>query len=145
MDAEIGPHAWWRAPGPWRVALEGTPESGWRPAWGALLAGGEPTMPLADGGQGVADPAWRPARHRHARLASVEAALAWAHEALEGAPPGWSVALRSRPTGLLAADRVRWRARGIDDLRAAAREIAGWTGDPPAAPAVPRRIPDRRP
>ncbi len=136
MEEIFNAHAWWRAPGPWRVALEGAPDGGWRPAWGALLAGGEPTMPLDGREPAVAATAWRPPRRRHARLASVEAALAWAHEALDGAPPGWSVALRSPSAGRLAADRVRWRARSVDDLRAAAREIAGWTGDPPDAPTA---------
>jgi len=135
MDETPRHHAWWRAAGPWRVALEGPLERSWRPAWGALLAGGEPTMPLADGRQGATRAAWRPARHRHARLASVEAALAWAHEALAAAPPGWSVTVRSPAAGA-SGERLRWRARSIDDLRAAAREIAGWTGEPPAAAAV---------
>ncbi|MBW6457192.1 MAG: UvrD-helicase domain-containing protein, partial [Trueperaceae bacterium] len=143
MDETPHPHAWWRAPGPWRVALVGPPESGWRPAWGALLAGGEPTMPLDAREPDLASTAWRPPRRRHARLASVEAALAWAHEALDGAPSGWSVAFRSPPAGPPVADRVRWRARGSDDLRAAAREIAGWTGEPPAAP--PPAAADPRP
>lgn len=78
MDPIPRPHAWWRAPGAWRVALEGPPESGWRPAWGALLAGGEPTLPLDGREPDLAPTAWRPPRRRHARLASVEAALAWA-------------------------------------------------------------------
>ncbi len=136
MDGPPHPHAWWRASGPWRVALEGPPEGGWRPAWGALLAGGEPTMPLDAHEPDLAPTAWRPPRRRHARLASVEAALAWAHEALDGAPPGWSVALRSG-NGTTAGERLRWRARSVGDLRSAAREIAGWTGDPPTAPVAP--------
>jgi len=136
MDATPRPHTWWRSAGPWRVTLEAPPDGGWRPAWGALLAGGEPTMPLAGGGQDAPTAAWRPGRRRRARLASVEAALAWAHEALAGAPPGWSVAVRAA-----AGDRVRWRARGVDDLRAVAREMAGWSGEPPAAPAGERPCP----
>lgn len=128
MDETRRPHAWWHAPGPWRVALEGPPDAGWRPAWGALLAGGEPTMPLA-GDDHPELPGWRPPHRRRARLPSVEAALAWAHEALDGAPSGWSVALRSAPRGL-RDERVSWRARGIADVRAAARAIAGWTGEP---------------
>jgi DNA helicase II / ATP-dependent DNA helicase PcrA len=136
MDEPPRPHAWWRAHGPWRVALEGPPEGGWRPAWGALLAGGEPTMPLDGHGQDPAPTAWRPPRRRHALLASVEAALAWAHEALDGAPPGWSVTVRSPAAGA-AGERLRWRALSVDDLRAAAREIASWTSEPPAATATP--------
>ena len=141
MDEPPRPYAWWRAPGPWRVALEGPADAGWRPAWGALLAGGEPTMPLDGEEPDLAPATWRPPRRRHARLASVEAALAWAHEVLYGAPPGWSVALRSPTAGPSVADRVRWRARGVDDLRALAREIARWTGEPPAPAAAPAADP----
>lgn len=133
------PPRWWCAAGPWKVTLEGPPDAGWRPAWGALLAGGEPTMPLTgDDRPATASQEtsrWRPPRRRRARLPSIEAALAWAHEALDGAPVGWSVALRSAPRGL-RDDRVAWRARGIADVRAAARAIAGWLGEPDAGPTT---------
>jgi len=145
------PARWWSAPGPWTVALEGPPEAAWAPAWGALLAGGEATMPLGDAavardaaGAGrraptaserpaaVAATPWRPPRRRRTRLPSIEAALAWAREALTGAPAGWSVALRGADGG-----RVRWRARTPAEVREAARAIAGWTGTPPRARADP--------
>lgn len=114
---------WWQASGPWTATLDGPAPAPWRPAWGALLAGGEATVPLADDGP----PIPVAARRTSGRLASAEAALAWAREALRTAPPGASVALRA------GGPRVRWRARGVDDVRAMARELAGWNGAPPTS------------
>jgi DNA helicase II / ATP-dependent DNA helicase PcrA len=130
----MDPPRWWQAHGPWIVVLEGSSDEAWRPAWLALLAGGEATMPLDDdtsaaGGAPTAGD-WRPPWRRRRRLPSVEAALAWARARLDGAPPGWSVALRAADGG-----RVRWRARSADDVRRAARDLAGWRGEPP--PVVP--------
>ena len=114
---------WWQAGGPWTATLDGPAPAPWRPAWGALLAGGEATVPLADDGP----PIPVAARRTSGRLASAEAALAWAREALRMAPPGASVALRA------GGRRVRWRARCVDDVRAMARELAGWHGAPPTS------------
>jgi DNA helicase II / ATP-dependent DNA helicase PcrA len=136
-DAAPPAARWWRAAGPWSASLEGPGAEPWRPAWTALLAGGEPTMPVDEPGaadRAVAASGWRPPRRRRVRVPSVEAALAWARERLEGAPLGWTVALRAD-----AGERVRWRARGVDDVRAAARELAGWQGDPPGRSAPTAR------
>ena len=63
MDPPAPPR-WWQAPGPWRTSLEGPTDAPWHPAWLALLAGGEVTMPLDDdaaGAGGAPSPGdWRP-------------------------------------------------------------------------------------
>jgi len=137
--------SWWGCDphGPWWVELQSPAP---RPviAWGALLVGGEATLPLPQGAEAnEAIPTLRWRRQAQAQLPTLEAALQWAHAQLQrragtsrrasGAADGWSVRLARSQRGRFGRDRSGpelARFHNLRQVRDAARALAGWIGEP---------------